>query len=76
MWLDGEGNPVPPTQWQRSAGSLGGQLLFTADPQGLFERWEKLTDGVYMMETNSVARLGELCTQYLGREPQPRSIGE
>ncbi len=55
-WLDEEGKAVPDIPWRQSAGSLGAMLFFTADPEGLYERWAQPTPGVELRNTDVVSR--------------------
>ena len=51
-----DGKFVPDTEWARSAGDFGVQLVLTDKPEELFAAWEKPGPGVFYSETATAKR--------------------
>jgi hypothetical protein len=75
-WLDKDGKPIAETSWQQSSGRLGAMLFFTADPDGLFERWLQPTPEVYLFETDTVSRKSSVLVTvvFSGCEPDNQGL--
>jgi hypothetical protein len=51
-----DGKPVPDTEWAKSAGDFGAQLVFTDKPAELFSAWEKPGPAVIYSEAATATR--------------------
>lgn len=50
------GKPVPDTEWAKSDGDFGAELVFTDKPDELFAAWEKPGPVVYYSQTPTAIR--------------------
>jgi hypothetical protein len=75
-WKDGEGKPVPDTEWQKSVAGFGGMLIVTPD-QDWEKKWNTPTDGgPHFSTAGKVKRGGELTILMIFTNPLADDAGE
>ena len=61
-WYDNDGNIVEDTEWMKSSGDFGAQLLLVGDEKEFFKRWEEPSKNVHLNTVSKLQRGGSLIT--------------
>lgn len=74
-WTDRQGNPVDDTEWMKSKGDFGAQLLLVADEDEFLKRWETPSDVVAFDTVSQISRGESLITPIVFNGCQPDEAG-